>query len=50
MDQIEGGSLVINSGETSRPAPTIGEGGEEIRNLNTVEGLQEGWKMAEVRD
>lgn len=46
MDEIEGGTLVVNKGdeEKNKTAP-----GPDERNLNAVEGLAEGWKLAAVR-
>lgn len=44
MDQIEGGTLIVN--------PRRSDGGvnedDEERNLNVVHGLSEAWKRAEV--
>lgn len=47
MDQIEGGTLIVNKGNEA----TIKEGSvqDDERDLNLVEGLAEGWKLAEVR-
>ncbi|KAL8291707.1 hypothetical protein RQP46_001965 [Phenoliferia psychrophenolica] len=47
MDQIEGGTLVINKGEERKPKETESDDPDE-RNLNTVDGLAEGWKLAEA--
>ncbi|KAM0751697.1 hypothetical protein T439DRAFT_324897 [Meredithblackwellia eburnea MCA 4105] len=47
MDQVEGGTLVINKGEEERPKESSGEDPDN-RNLNAVEGLEEAWKMAEA--
>lgn len=60
MEQVEGGDLVVNKGhveDSPSGAPkqavskseTIGEGeDEDDRNLNTVEGFVEGYKLAEA--
>lgn len=60
MEQVEGGDLVVNkghvedspSGAPRQPAPkseTAGDGeDDDERNLNTVEGLVEGYKLAEA--
>lgn len=46
MDQIEGGTLIVNKGDAEKPVPATEDPDE--RNLNYVEGLAEGWKLAEV--
>lgn len=43
MEQVEGGDLVVNRGEESRPKEA-GEG----RDLNTVEGYEAALKLAQV--
>lgn len=48
MDQIEGGTLIINQGDEAKPKGNA-EVDPDERNLNYVEGLAEGWKLAEVR-
>ncbi|KAK9897801.1 hypothetical protein P389DRAFT_210203 [Cystobasidium minutum MCA 4210] len=60
MEQVEGGDLVVNKGHVddsptaaprqSAPAAEAGGEGEEEdeRSLNTVEGLVEGYKLAEA--
>jgi hypothetical protein len=48
MDEIEGGTLVINKGDERKPKESA-SGDPDERNLNTVDGLAEGWKLAEVR-
>lgn len=48
MDQIDGGTLIVNKGNEERPKDTLPIDSEE-RQLNAVEGLAEGWKLAEVR-
>ncbi|KAK4705176.1 hypothetical protein P7C70_g1041, partial [Phenoliferia sp. Uapishka_3] len=47
MDQVEGGTLVINQGDERKPKEGTSDDPDE-RNLNTVEGLAEGWKLAEA--
>lgn len=47
MDQIEGGTLIINKGDEAKPKGNA-EVDRDERNLNYVEGLAEGWKLAEV--
>lgn len=47
MDQIEGGTLVVNSG-ASEKRRNSGDVDEDERDLHTVEGLAEGWKLAEA--
>lgn len=57
MDQIEGGTLVVNSANpaTNNARPTDGkaedgsDNDEDARDLNVIDGLSEGWKLAEVR-
>lgn len=44
MEQVEGGDLVVNRGDESRPKDT----GVEGRNLNTVEGYDAAFKLAQV--
>lgn len=48
MDQIEGGTLIVNKGNESKPKDSAPVDSDE-RQLNAVEGLAEGWKLAEVR-
>lgn len=43
MEQIEGGDLVVNNGSPERPNSTTDD---SERNLNAVEGAQEGYKLA----
>ncbi|GAA6035026.1 hypothetical protein JCM8097_002149 [Rhodosporidiobolus ruineniae] len=47
MDQIEGGTLVVNRGTEEKPREAQ-EGEEDFRDLNLVDGLTEGWKLAEA--
>ena len=47
MDQVEGGTLIINKGEEEK-AKENADDDPDARNLNYVEGLAEGWKLAEV--
>lgn len=44
MEQVEGGDLVVNRGDESRPKDTV----SEARNLNAVEGLEAAIKLAQV--
>ena len=43
MEQIEGGDLVVNNGSPERPNSTTDD---SERDLNVVEGTQEGYKLA----
>jgi hypothetical protein len=45
MDQIEGGTLIVNPRKSDG---SVNED-EEERNLNVIHGLAEAWKRAEVR-
>lgn len=47
MDQIDGGTLIVNKGNEEKPKATEDVDPDE-RNLNLVEGLEEGWKLATV--
>lgn len=47
MEQVEGGTLVVNSAAGEKPAAP--EDDDDLRDLNLVDGLAEGWKLAEVR-
>lgn len=44
MEQVEGGDLVVNKGNESRPK----EGSDESRNLNTVDGQDAALKLAKA--
>ena len=44
MEQVEGGDLVVNRGDESRPKDTA----SEARDLNAVEGLDAALKLAQV--
>lgn len=44
MEQVEGGDLVVNRGDETRPKDTA----SEARNLNVVEGLEAAIKLAQV--
>lgn len=44
MEQVEGGDLVVNRGDESRPKDTSAE----KRDLNAVEGLEAALKLAQV--
>lgn len=44
MEQVEGGDLVVNRGDESRPKDTSAE----KRDLNAVEGLGAALKLAQV--
>ena len=44
MEQVEGGDLVVNRGDESRPKESDAEG----RNLNCVEGHEAAFKLAQV--
>ena len=46
LEQVEGGDLVVNKGDESRPK----DAGSEKRDLNTVEGLDAALKLAQVSD
>lgn len=45
MEQVEGGDLIVNRGQESRPK----EQSSDIRDLNAVEGLKAALKLSEVR-
>lgn len=45
MEQVEGGDLVVNRGDESRPKDTA----SQQRDLNAVEGLEAALKLAQVR-
>ncbi|GAA6047703.1 hypothetical protein JCM3770_001730 [Rhodotorula araucariae] len=45
MDQIEGGTLIVNKGREEKPREPEDE---DARDLNLVDGLAEGWKLAEA--
>ncbi|GAA5973257.1 hypothetical protein JCM11641_003038 [Rhodosporidiobolus odoratus] len=47
MEQIEGGTLIVNKGTEEKPRESS-EGDDEVRDLNIVDGLTEGWKLAEA--
>lgn len=47
MDQVEGGTLIINKGDEEK-AKDSADDDPDARNINYVEGLAEGWKMAEA--
>jgi hypothetical protein len=57
MDQIEGGTLVVNPAPQTEKAKEAGLNADErpenedddARDLNVIDGLAEGWKLAEVR-
>lgn len=55
MDQIEGGTLVVNPAPKTEKAKEAGSNADEpeneddARDLNVIDGLSEGWKLAEVR-
>ncbi|KAM0787916.1 hypothetical protein ACM66B_006123 [Microbotryomycetes sp. NB124-2] len=46
MEAVEGGTLVLNQ-KDDRPRKSTSD--DEERNLNVINGLQEGWKGAEVK-
>ncbi len=45
LEQVEGGDLIVNRGDESRPKDT----GTEQRDFNAVEGLDAALKLAQVR-
>ncbi|CEQ39079.1 SPOSA6832_00582 [Sporobolomyces salmonicolor] len=47
MDQIEGGTLVVNKGTEEKPREQA-DPDVDVRDLNLVDGLMEGWKLAEA--
>jgi hypothetical protein len=52
MDQIEGGTLMVNRAQSDgtdeeEKKPVEGEE-EEERNLNAIDGIEAGWKLAQV--
>ncbi|KAA1109628.1 hypothetical protein PGTUg99_028206 [Puccinia graminis f. sp. tritici] len=44
MEQVDGGELILNKGDEERPKPS--ESGEPERDLQAVEGMMEGYKLA----
>jgi hypothetical protein len=46
MEQVDGGELILNKGDEERPKPS--ESDEPERDLQTVEGMMEGYKLALV--
>jgi hypothetical protein len=44
MEQVEGGDLIVNRGEESRPKETAGVG----RDLSAVDGYEAAFKLAQV--
>lgn len=44
MEQVEGGDLIVNKGNESRPK----EVSDSKRNMNAVDGLDAAFKLAEV--
>ena len=46
MEQIEGGTLIVNSASADKPSAADDD---DVRDLNLVDGMSEGWKLAEVR-
>lgn len=44
MEQIEGGDLIVNRGDESKPK----ESSENKRDMNTVEGFDAAVKLAQV--
>jgi hypothetical protein len=54
MDQIEGGTLMVNraksvdKAESANEKKDEAEAEEEERNLGSVEGLEHGWNLAQV--
>lgn len=44
MEQVEGGDLIVNKGEESRPKDT-----DAVREMNAVEGYEAAYKLAQVR-
>ncbi|OAV89386.1 hypothetical protein PTTG_03983 [Puccinia triticina 1-1 BBBD Race 1] len=44
MEQVDGGDLILNKGDEERPKPS--ESGEPERDLQAVEGMMEGYKLA----
>lgn len=44
LEQVEGGDLIVNRGDESKPKTT----GDEGRELNAVEGYEAASKLAQV--
>jgi hypothetical protein len=44
MEQVEGGDLIVNRGDESRPKESV----DTVRDLNTVEGFEAASKLAQV--
>jgi hypothetical protein len=45
MEQVEGGDLIVNRGEESRPKDTSSD---SQRDMNAVEGYEAACKLAQV--
>ena len=45
MEQVEGGDLILNRGEESRPKDASSD---SPRNMNAVEGYEAAYKLAQV--
>lgn len=43
MEQVEGGDLIVNKGNESKPRETGAE-----KNMNPVEGLETAFRLAQV--
>lgn len=46
MDQVEGGDLIVNKGDESRPKDVVE--GQPERDLGVVEGFDAAFKLAKV--
>jgi hypothetical protein len=47
MEQVEGGDLILNKGEESRPKDASSD---SPRDMNAVEGYEAAYKLAQVRE
>jgi hypothetical protein len=47
MEQVEGGDLIVNRGEESRPKDTSSD---LPREMNAVDGYEGAYKLAQVQD
>lgn len=45
MEQVEGGDLIVNRGEESRPKDVTSD---SAREMNAVEGYEAAYKLAQV--
>lgn len=49
MEQVEGGDLIVNRGEESRPKDVASDSDSDSgREMNAVEGYEAAYKLAQV--